>query len=44
MAADRGGNYVLARGGTLVLDGGTGSELRRRGMPLDAASGARSRR
>lgn len=26
---------VLARGGTLVLDGGTGSELRRRGVPLD---------
>ena len=24
------------RGGTLVLDGGTGTELRRRGMPLDA--------
>lgn len=28
---------VLARGGTLVLDGGTGSELRRRGVPLDPA-------
>jgi homocysteine S-methyltransferase len=26
---------ALARGGALVLDGGTGSELRRRGMPLD---------
>jgi homocysteine S-methyltransferase len=26
---------ALARGGTLVLDGGTGSELRRRGVPLD---------
>ncbi|HEY3516947.1 MAG TPA: homocysteine S-methyltransferase family protein, partial [Gammaproteobacteria bacterium] len=26
---------TLARGGTLVLDGGTGSELRRRGVPLD---------
>ena len=26
---------ALARGGTLVLDGGTGSELRRRGAPLD---------
>jgi homocysteine S-methyltransferase len=26
---------ILARGGTLVLDGGTGSELRRRGVPLD---------
>ena len=26
---------TLARGGTLVLDGGTGSELRRRGAPLD---------
>ncbi len=26
---------VLARGGTLVLDGGTGSELRRRGMALE---------
>ena len=28
-------NTALARGGTLVLDGGTGSELRRRGVPLD---------
>ena len=28
---------LLAHGGTLVLDGGTGSELRRRGVPLDAA-------
>ncbi len=28
---------VLARGGPLVLDGATGSELRRRGMPLDPA-------
>jgi S-methylmethionine-dependent homocysteine/selenocysteine methylase len=27
---------VLARGGTLILDGGTGSELHRRGMALDA--------
>ena len=26
---------VLSRGGTLVLDGATGSELRRRGMPVD---------
>ena len=26
---------VLERGGTLVLDGATGSELRRRGVPLD---------
>ena len=26
---------AFARGGTLVLDGGTGSELRRRGVPLD---------
>lgn len=26
---------ALARGGPLVLDGATGSELRRRGMPLD---------
>jgi homocysteine S-methyltransferase len=26
---------ALARGATLVLDGGTGSELRRRGVPLD---------
>jgi homocysteine S-methyltransferase len=30
--------HVLERGGTLLLDGGTGSELRRRGMPLDAAA------
>src|SRR5512139_2751868 len=29
---------ALARGGTLVLDGGTGSELRRRGVPLDAVT------
>jgi S-methylmethionine-dependent homocysteine/selenocysteine methylase len=29
---------ILASGGTLVLDGGTGSELRRRGMPLDSAT------
>src|SRR5262245_40871834 len=29
---------VLAGGGTLVLDGGTGSELRRRGVPLDAVA------
>jgi len=29
---------ALARGGTLVLDGGTGSELRRRGVPLDAVA------
>ena len=28
---------LLAHGGTLVLDGGTGSELRRRGVPLDVA-------
>ena len=28
---------VLGRRATLVLDGGTGSELRRRGVPLDAA-------
>jgi len=28
-------NEVLACGGTLILDGGTGSELRRRGMALD---------
>ncbi len=27
---------VLASGGTLILDGGTGTELRRRGVPLDA--------
>jgi S-methylmethionine-dependent homocysteine/selenocysteine methylase len=26
--------HLLDRGGTLVLDGGTGTELRRRGMPL----------
>lgn len=26
---------VLADGGTLILDGGTGTELRRRGVPLD---------
>jgi S-methylmethionine-dependent homocysteine/selenocysteine methylase len=30
--------YVLASGGTLVLDGGTGTELRRRGMMLDSAT------
>jgi homocysteine S-methyltransferase len=29
---------VLAGGGTLVIDGGTGTELRRRGMTLDAAT------
>jgi homocysteine S-methyltransferase len=29
---------TLARDRTLLLDGGTGSELRRRGMPLDAAA------
>jgi S-methylmethionine-dependent homocysteine/selenocysteine methylase len=29
---------VLERGGALVLDGGTGSELRRRGMRLDDAA------
>jgi S-methylmethionine-dependent homocysteine/selenocysteine methylase len=29
---------VLERGGSLVLDGGTGSELRRRGVPLDPVS------
>src|SRR5262247_2126866 len=29
---------TLARGGTLVLDGGTGSELRRRGVPLDGVA------
>ena len=28
---------LLAHGRTLALDGGTGSELRRRGVPLDAA-------
>jgi len=33
--AQRDWQTVLARGGTLVLDGGTGSELRRRGVPLD---------
>jgi len=33
--AQRDWQRVLARGGTLVLDGGTGSELRRRGVPLD---------
>ena len=33
--AQQGWQTVLSRGGTLVLDGGTGSELRRRGMPLD---------
>jgi S-methylmethionine-dependent homocysteine/selenocysteine methylase len=27
---------ALERGGTLILDGGTGTELRRRGVPLDA--------
>jgi homocysteine S-methyltransferase len=35
--AQQGWQTVLARGGTLVLDGGTGSELRRRGVPLDPA-------
>jgi homocysteine S-methyltransferase len=29
---------ILKHGGTLLLDGGTGSELRRRGMGLDAAT------
>ena len=29
---------VLAGGGTLLIDGGTGTELRRRGMALDAAT------
>ena len=29
---------VLAGGGTLLIDGGTGTELRRRGMALDAAA------
>src|SRR5512139_2052066 len=29
---------ALARGATLVLDGGTGSELRRRGVPLDSVA------
>jgi len=33
--AQQGWQTVLSRGGTLVLDGATGSELRRRGMPLD---------
>jgi S-methylmethionine-dependent homocysteine/selenocysteine methylase len=33
--AQRDWQRVLGRGGTLVLDGGTGSELRRRGAPLD---------
>jgi len=33
--AQQGWQTVLARGGTLVLDGATGSELRRRGVPLD---------
>ena len=28
---------ILSRGGRVLIDGGTGSELRRRGMPLDAA-------
>jgi homocysteine S-methyltransferase len=28
----------LTEGGTLIIDGGTGSELRRRGMALDAAA------
>ena len=32
--AQQGWQTVLSRG-TLVLDGATGSELRRRGMPLD---------
>ena len=32
----QGWQQVLGAGGTLVIDGGTGSELRRRGMPLDA--------
>ena len=36
--AQRDWQRVLARGGTLVLDGGTGSELRRRGVPLDAVA------
>jgi homocysteine S-methyltransferase len=30
--------HTLASGGTLLIDGGTGSELRRRGMALDAAA------
>lgn len=29
---------ILASGGTLLLDGGTGTELRRRGMPLSGAA------
>lgn len=29
---------ILARGGPVLTDGGTGSELRRRGMPLDSAT------
>jgi homocysteine S-methyltransferase len=29
---------VLAHGGTLLIDGGTGTELRRRGMSLDATT------
>ena len=29
---------ILARNGTLLVDGGTGSELRRRGVALDAAA------
>jgi S-methylmethionine-dependent homocysteine/selenocysteine methylase len=33
--AQRDWQTALAHGGTLVLDGGTGSELRRRGVPLD---------
>src|SRR6185503_1648762 len=33
--AQQGWQTVLSRGGTFVLDGGTGSELRRRGMALD---------
>jgi homocysteine S-methyltransferase len=36
MEMRRGRQTVLDRGGTLLADGGTGSELRRRGMPLDA--------
>jgi S-methylmethionine-dependent homocysteine/selenocysteine methylase len=36
--AQHGCHEILARGGTLVLDGGTGSELRRRGMALDAVA------
>ena len=34
----QGWQAVLAHGDTLLLDGGTGSELRRRGMPLDSAA------